>query len=505
MVTLVSGFWDLPQSKFDTPTYLKWFENALPIQAPMIFYLEKPDPELESLVLKCRGSFNLTQFRYRTLQDFQVLKQSQVEQFKDRTHSLHCPNIHLGRVWLEKIALVLEASVDNPFQTEWFAWYDAGMCSFRDSKPPLQLWPNPQNMHKLKSECLNFTHSPEWTDEQGAQFPKGTYFHLVTGTWLLHRTRVQVLYQQFLQYWTQLEQDCKVVDPWAFLNDQTVWTMMKLEHPEWFHCIGHSYGTYPQILGVSRSECKVNRRISILMPIYHTKSEYLDIALNSIVNQQFDPQVQMEWVIVNDGMDEKHTQYLESKLRLITSKRLFIVYHKFSKNRGVGASAQKALELSSGELLFRMDADDIALPERFQKQIVYMDTHPECPALGAQIKAFHIGKLDEAPNSQLPLIVTLEEFRKKNIDWFSAHPTMCYRRSVLEKVGGYNVKQAKMVEDYDLHLRILREFGSLHNHPETLLHYRFHPDQVTTSSHLKGESPYWVEKRKELLQKWIYE
>ena len=123
-----------------------------------------------------------------------------------------------------------------------------------------------------------------------------------------------------------------------------------------------------------------------------------------------------------------------------------------------------------------MDADDLSLPQRFERQVAYLNEHPECVLVGSQVLLID--------TEGAPIRVKGDtQFHHEQIDhahmnrtWPLVHPTIMVRRSALDAVGGYREKY-KWLEDLDLFLR-LAEVGKLANLEDVLLHYRLHMSSV---------------------------
>ena len=144
-------------------------------------------------------------------------------------------------------------------------------------------------------------------------------------------------------------------------------------------------------------------------------------------------------------------------------------------NSGVAATLNELLSQARGEFIARMDADDIAMPERLRKQVEYLQAHPECVMVGCRV-----WRCDQEgdPVGECPTLQDHEE-----IDAFHflmkgpalIHPSVMMRRDAMLAVGGYREFR---IEDIDLYLR-LAECGRLARVPEFLLNYRVHSDNVS--------------------------
>jgi hypothetical protein len=84
------------------------------------------------------------------------------------------------------------------------------------------------------------------------------------------------------------------------------------------------------------------------------------------------------------------------------------------------------------------------------------------------------------------------------VHWIVNHPTLCYRKSAILEIGNYNPDYNK-IEDYELMLRILKNFKYIHNMEDALLYYRLHEEQVTYNGCTEGRD-YWYKKRLELIE-----
>jgi glycosyltransferase involved in cell wall biosynthesis len=210
-------------------------------------------------------------------------------------------------------------------------------------------------------------------------------------------------------------------------------------------------------------------RISVLLPVYNAE-RYVAAAVQSILDQTFPD---FEVILINDGSTDGSLAILERFAALDPRIRLVS-----RENRGLVETLNEGVSLARGEYIARMDADDIALPERFARQLAYMDAHPECVALGCRI---YVIDCDGAPlRAQRRIHCTHEEMDAAQLQGKPGvimHPTAMIRRDALRRINGYR----QPLEDFDLWLR-LAEVGKLANLPEILLHYRLHPASMSYES-----------------------
>lgn len=210
--------------------------------------------------------------------------------------------------------------------------------------------------------------------------------------------------------------------------------------------------------------------ISVVLPVYNAQNTISE-AIDSILNQTF---TDFELIIINDGSTD------ESEKIILEFNDQRIKYYANDGNKGLIYTLNRGIELSMGKYIARMDADDIALPKRFEKQVRVMEENPDIIVCGTQIKYFGISKRKSkfyAP-----------ETSKDNKEWLLentcfAHPTVMMRRSVLiENNISYNCDY-KHCEDYKLWID-LSNYGDFYNLQEVLLLYRLSYTQITQNGNI---------------------
>ena len=192
------------------------------------------------------------------------------------------------------------------------------------------------------------------------------------------------------------------------------------------------------------------------MPVYETPESYLREAIESILGQTFSD---FEFLILDDG---SKATYIKDVVDSFHDQR--IIYSKSDENKGIIFQLNRGFSLAKGEYIARMDSDDISLPTRFEKQVAYLDTHPETVVLGTGAEFF--------PATQIWL--PLSRFTYYDlIRWkpFIIHPTVMFRASTIKKYDLQFREEFKLAEDYDLWRRLIH-FGHLDNLQEVLLRYR---------------------------------
>lgn len=207
--------------------------------------------------------------------------------------------------------------------------------------------------------------------------------------------------------------------------------------------------------------------VSVLLPI-HNGIAHLRPAVDSILAQTFRD---FEFIIIDDGSTDATPQALreyakaDSRIRLVS--RL---------NKGLTVTLNEGIALARAPLLARMDADDIALPNRFKKQTEYLQQHPGCVLVGSAVLVIDPNGL---PIRQLATEQTHDQIDHAHLNrgWPVVHPAVMMRTAAVRQVGGYR-DHYDTLEDLDLFLR-LAEIGKLANLPDVLLKYRQHFASVT--------------------------
>lgn len=206
-------------------------------------------------------------------------------------------------------------------------------------------------------------------------------------------------------------------------------------------------------------------KISVIMPVYNGE-KYLREAIDSILNQTFSD---FEFIIINDCSADSTEDIIKS----YDDSR--IIYIKNEENLGVAETLNKGLEIAKGEYIARMDADDISLPTRFEKQVNYMENNLSCMLCGSNMNLF--GGL--TGKTTVPISDTQI---RANLLFASpfAHPTTFIRHSFIRQNNLKYKKEYEGVEDYALWLDFAcLNIGTMYNFAESLLNYRLHPSQVT--------------------------
>lgn len=204
------------------------------------------------------------------------------------------------------------------------------------------------------------------------------------------------------------------------------------------------------------------------MPAYNSETTICE-AIESILAQTY---TDFELIIINDGSTDKTADIIKS----FQDKRVKLLDNE--TNKGLIYSLNRGLDSADGEFIARMDADDISLPRRFEKQIACFHQNPDLVACGTMIEYF--GNTELAPRKY---ITKTSDRENKELLLFTAcfaHPTVMMRNEVLEKHKlRYDIK-FKNCEDYKFWIDLMK-YGEFCNVPEILLRYRQSDTQITHS------------------------
>lgn len=198
-------------------------------------------------------------------------------------------------------------------------------------------------------------------------------------------------------------------------------------------------------------------KVSIVMASNNPDRKLLAAALESVIHQTF---TDFELIIVDDGSKEPVEQYI----RTVTTDPRVNVYR--ITNSGPGAAAKYGIQHSTGEYIARLDDDDMMLSTRIQKQVEYLDSHPEVSCVGTwhyDKSGNHYYPHRKFPTEHEEIVKSLLAFR-----FAQAHTTLMYRRTAFDQVGGYRIQRGGL--DLDLCLQ-LGTVGRLANIGEYLNYY----------------------------------
>lgn len=207
--------------------------------------------------------------------------------------------------------------------------------------------------------------------------------------------------------------------------------------------------------------------VSVIMPAYNVE-QFIGTSIESILKQTFED---FELIIINDGSKDNTAKIVEKYAK--QDNRIRFINNK--ENKGLVSVLNEGLDIARGKYIARMDSDDIAYPERFAKQVKYMDEHPECGVLGTAAQNF--GADNHAYYNPYEITV-FDLFR--GVPFY--HPSVMFRKEVFDKHHLRYDPDYYLVEDYELWTRLLT-ITKMNNLQEILLNYRVHSKSVSVANH----------------------
>ncbi len=203
------------------------------------------------------------------------------------------------------------------------------------------------------------------------------------------------------------------------------------------------------------------------MPAYNA-ARYVAEAVESILAQTY---TNFEFLITDDGSTDGTPEILRHY-----ADRDPRIHFVSRPNAGYLVRLNEMLGQARGEFIARMDADDVALPHRFEHQMSYLAAHPECVMVGSRVI---IIDPDGCPLTIMGEALTHEEIDSRLMaarGQMVYHPSIIVRKQAILDVGPYR-QEFYTAEDLDLFLR-LAEVGRIANIPEPLLKYREHMGKI---------------------------
>lgn len=231
-------------------------------------------------------------------------------------------------------------------------------------------------------------------------------------------------------------------------------------------------------MNVTNLDVKVNDNtaplISVAMPVYNGE-KYLAKAIESILAQSFK---NFELVIIDDGSKDNSSQVVRDY-----QKHDARIHLTVRENKGLPATLNEIIASARGKYIARMDQDDLSFPDRFEKQVAFMEAHPEIGLVSSNAEIVNADgthlMYTSFPNSPALILWSMCFFDP------ILHPTVFMRRSLVLRAGGYRNllptgEKGFFPEDYDLWTRMLRiENVQFYNLPEPLVKLRKHESNIT--------------------------
>lgn len=216
--------------------------------------------------------------------------------------------------------------------------------------------------------------------------------------------------------------------------------------------------------------------VSVIMST-HNRQDYIEEAIESIRRQTLQ---NFEFIIVNDASEDNtknilnYYETVDSRIHVITN----------TTQKGISYSRNCAFDLSNGRYIAVMDDDDISLSNRLEKEVAYLETHPDTAVVGSQIEVFTTGEegnvnfwnkswVEPFDEDTMPIMMHLQNY--------ICHSSSLIRKNFLKQKGIRYNESISCAVDYDLWMQILFNDGKICNLPDTLQRYRVHKKSITAT------------------------
>jgi hypothetical protein len=220
-------------------SYEEWFHNTLSIKCPYIFFSNK---ECIEIIKQYRRDLPTYYIEYN-IEDFYTY----AYKYNMITDPVHCPSIELNLIWNEKIFMMQKAHDINPFNSEWFKWVDAGICIYRNEKPPNMTFPDPQKLAKLPKDKFIYSSAYEYTIKAAATY---SYYHHICGTsYIMYKDCIENMANIYKEYFHNIVNINNIrIDKNNIWTDQYILTHIFIDHPELFYKLCEGYGEVTKYL-----------------------------------------------------------------------------------------------------------------------------------------------------------------------------------------------------------------------------------------------------------------
>lgn len=232
--------------------------------------------------------------------------------------------------------------------------------------------------------------------------------------------------------------------------------------------------------------------IAVLLP-FTTETTLLQLAIESILQQTY----RDFKLLLIDNAGNADSLTLVNKFVEVDSRCLLL----HEDRPGIAFALNRGLEECVGPFVARMDADDIAMPERLLKQLEYLQQHSEVGAVSCQTSVYPVNESNtgiiEFVQWQNNILSAEDHYLNRFIESPVAHPTLLMRRSLFNAYGHYSTDP--IPEDYELWLRWMKQDVAIAKLPEILLHWRDSTDRLTRTHHHYQEDRFFEAKTAYLL------
>lgn len=214
----------------------------------------------------------------------------------------------------------------------------------------------------------------------------------------------------------------------------------------------------------------MDKKVSVITCAYN-RQELIGATVESVIEQSFDD---WEMVIVDDGSKDQTADVIKGW----QSKHSDQIKYIYQDNRGPGAARNTAIKAACGEYIAVLDSDDLATPDRLEKQVQFLDAHPDIDVVGSNAHVF-LG--DKKKVRDLVFAHTDEAIKAVLIDKNQfVHSSVMMRKSCLDQYGLYR-EELKSSQDFELFMR-LSQHCKMANMDEFLCWFRLNPGSISLAS-----------------------
>lgn len=208
-------------------------------------------------------------------------------------------------------------------------------------------------------------------------------------------------------------------------------------------------------------------KVSVLMPVYNTKEEYLREAIESVLGQTFDD---FEFIIINDGSTDKNVE------KVVLSYNDDRIKYFYQENMGLPKTRNRLMDLAKGEYLALCDHDDISTPTRFEEEVRILDKNPNIGLVSSSFKFFPKKQIIKRGGFVRPMDFLMT--------CAVAQPCAMLRKSVFDENHLRYDEKFFPAEDYEMYTRAIF-VTEMFNLPEVLLNYRWHDNNLSVTANDK--------------------
>lgn len=202
--------------------------------------------------------------------------------------------------------------------------------------------------------------------------------------------------------------------------------------------------------------------VTVLLPTYNCEA-YVRESIQSILDQTFPD---FELVIIDDASTDGTVQIIKE----FDDPRICLIQKE--KNTGYTDSLNHGIDIAKGVYIARMDADDISVPSRLEKQVNFLETHKDVVLCGSWYQEIPTQHIAQLPCSHEAIKVSMLSSNA------ICHPSVMFRKDFFIQHQLYYNRDFEPAEDYELWTRLLA-LGEINNLPEVLIYYRLHAQQVS--------------------------